>query len=92
MASIKDLKRDINSALGALIEQVYAFEAETGQAGSDEGTVIIDQTIALFDELMQRIHQKDVADKKAHYRAIRKELSERTAALLSSLHELSPRS
>ncbi len=90
MASIKDLKRDINSTLGSLIEQVYAFEAETGNEGSEEGTVIIDSTIALFDDLMKRLHQKDVEDKKKHFRAIRTELNEKSSQLLASLHEMSP--
>lgn len=90
MASIKDLKRDINSTLGALIEQVYAYEAETGNEGSEEGTVIIDNSIALFDDLMKRVHQKDVEDKKSHFRSIRNDLSQKSAELLSSLHEMSP--
>lgn len=90
MASIKDLKRDINSTLGGLIEQVYAFEADTGNEGSEEGTVIIDSTIALFDELMGRLHQKEVEDKKSHFRAIRSDLSKKSTELLSSLHQMSP--
>jgi len=92
MASIKDLKRDINSTLGGLIEQVYAFEAETGNEGSEEGTVIIDQIIALFDELMGRLHQKEVENKKAHFRSIRLELSRRSEELITALHEISPQS
>ncbi len=50
MPSIRDLKKDINFALGDIIEAVYIWEAGSGNQNSKEGTVIIDKAIAVFDE------------------------------------------
>ncbi len=58
MPSIRDLKKDINFALGDIIEAVYIWEAGSGNQNSKEGTVIIDKAIAVFDDLMGMVHQK----------------------------------
>lgn len=88
MPSIRDLKKDINFVLGDIIEAVYIWEAGSGNKESEEGTVIIDKAIAIFDELMDKIHQKDVENRKAHFREIRNELEEKATQLVEELNSL----
>ncbi|MFD2101736.1 hypothetical protein [Flagellimonas iocasae] len=88
MPSIRDLKKDVNFVLGDIIEAVYIWEAGSGNKESEEGTVIIDKAIAVFDELMDKIHQKDVKDSKAHFKEIRLQLEEKATELVEELNNL----
>lgn len=88
MPSIRDLKKDVNLVLGDIIEAVYIWEAGSGNKESEEGTVIIDKAIAVFDELMDKIHQKDVKDSKAHFKEIRVQLEEKATELVEELNNL----
>ena len=88
MPSIRDLKKDINFVLGDIIEEIYVWEAATGNHGSEEGTVLIDKTIAVFDSLMNQIHQKEVENQKAHFGSIRKELAEQAEKLVAEINQL----
>ena len=88
MPSIRDLKKDINFVLGDIIEAVYIWEAGSGNKESEEGTVIIDKAIDVFDELMNKVHQKDVEDRKFHFRNIRNELEEKATQLVDQLNSL----
>ncbi|MBS9462706.1 hypothetical protein KIM67_09805 [Flagellimonas sp. 389] len=88
MANIRDLKKDINFVLGDIIEAVYLWEAGSDSKESEEGTVIIDKAIAVFDELMDKVHKKDVENNKAHFREIRNELEEKATELVEDLNKL----
>ena len=88
MASIRDLKKDVNFVLGDIIEAVYLWEAGSNNKDSEEGTVIIDKAINVFDELMAKIHQKDVDNRKAHFKEIRSLLEEKATGLVEDLNKL----
>ena len=88
MASIRDLKKDINFVLGDIIEAVYQWEAATNNENSNEGSAIIDKSIAAFDELMDKVHQNSVEDKRAHFKEIRASLEAKATALVQDLNNL----
>ncbi|PWL37297.1 hypothetical protein DKG77_16115 [Flagellimonas aquimarina] len=88
MASIRDLKKDVNFVLGDIIEAVYIWEAGSNNKDSEEGTVLIDKAIAVFDELMDKIHQKDVDNSKTHFKDIRSQLEEKATQLVEELNKL----
>jgi hypothetical protein len=88
MANIRDLKKDINYVLGDIIEAVYIVEATQDKQGSKEGLAIIDKAITTFDELIAKVNRKDVEDKKAHFKGIRKELEESATALVEKINKL----
>ncbi|MGB5172402.1 hypothetical protein [Eudoraea sp.] len=88
MANIRDLKKDINYVLGDIIEAVYIVEASLNKQGSKEGTGIIDDAIAIFDELISKINAKGAEDKKAQMTGIKKELEEKARGLIDRLNAL----
>lgn len=88
MPSIRDLKKDINFVLGDIIEAVYIWEAGSGKKESEEGTVIIDKAIEVFDQLMDKVNQKDVGDRKAHFKDIRNELEAKATELVEQLNSM----
>ncbi len=88
MANIRDLKKDINYVLGDIIEAVYIVEATQDKQGSKEGLAIIDKAIATFDDLIAKVNKKDVEDKKAHMKGVRRELEESASGLVEKLNKL----
>ncbi len=88
MASIKNLKKDIHNILGDLIEACYVWEFTTANADASKAQAIIDEAIASFDDLMDKIHVKDVESKKKHFGAIRAELLTSANALIEKINAL----
>ncbi len=88
MANIRDLKKDINYVLGDIIEAVYIFEESNNNPGSKEGSEIIDKAIATFDDLIGKVNQKDVENRKAHLKSVREELEKEATSLVERLNKM----
>lgn len=88
MASIRNLKKDINNVLGDLIEAVYIVEASADDKHSKEGSEIIDNAIDTFDDLIAKVNKKDVKNRSKHLEAVRKELEEKAQALSEKINKL----
>ena len=56
MASKKQLKKDINNSVGALIEEIYVWELMNPKGDFKKSEKLIDEAIVLFDELIMKIH------------------------------------
>lgn len=89
MASIKDLKKDINYVLGDIIEAVYFWEASNNKKSSKEGSALIDDAIAIFDDLIEKVNTKKVESRSKHLKAVRIELEEKATGLVEKLNKLS---
>ncbi len=88
MASIRDLKKDINNVLGDIIEAVYITDAANNKQDSKEGTALIDEAIATFDELIAEVNKRDVDNKKKHFKKIRQELEKKAEGLAEKVNQL----
>ncbi|WP_026810179.1 hypothetical protein [Arenibacter latericius] len=88
MASIRDLKKDINYVLGDIIEAVYLVDASDNGQVSKEGEAVIDSSIATFDNLIEKVNNKEVENRAAHLKEVRKELETKAAALVGELNKL----
>ena len=84
MASIKNLKKDINYVLGDIIDECLV--TLTGDTKKSEA--IVDEAIVVFDELIAKVNAKDVENKKAHFKAIEEELETRAGKLLDKVNKL----
>lgn len=87
MANVRDLKKDINYVLGDIIEAVYIWEL-TNPKKEKGGEAIIDEAITTFDELIEKVNQKNVEDKKKHFKAINAELEEKGRKLVEKINAL----
>lgn len=85
MASIKNLKKDINYTLGDIIG--FVSEKMQGSADRQKAEAVIDETIETFDALIAKIHAK-VDNKKAHFKQVGAELEEKAIALIAKANEL----
>lgn len=88
MASIRNLKKDINNVLGDIIEAVYVVEASNDKKDSKEGTAIIDSAIGTFDDLITKVNDKEVKNRKEHLKKVRKELEEESSKLVERVNKL----
>ena len=88
MASVRGLKKDINNVLGDLMDAVYIVEVTNGNEVSKEGEKIIDSAIATFDDLMAKVNQRNVDDRKAHLKKVREELESSAKALVERVNKL----
>lgn len=88
MAAIKNLKKDIHNTLGDIIEACYVWEFTTPDADASKAQAIIDEAIASFDTLMDKIHVKDVESKKAHFKSVRKDLETAAISLIDKINAL----
>lgn len=88
MANKRNLKKDINYVLGDIIEAVYVWELTNAGTATDDGDAIIDEAIEVFDELITRVNDRTVEDKKAHFKAINAELETKGRALIDKINNL----
>ena len=88
MASIKNLKKDINYTLGDLIEECYVWELLNPKADSKKSEAVIDEAIETFDSLIERVHAKNVENKKAHFKAISNDLETKAGEIVAKINKL----
>ena len=88
MASIKNLKKDINYVLGDIIEECYAWELINPKTDTKSTDAIIDEAIVAFDGLIDKLHIKNVENKKAHFKNVTAELEEVANNLLEKVNKL----
>lgn len=84
MASIKNLKKDINYVLGDIIDECLV--TLTGDTKNSEA--FVEEAIVIFDDLIAKVNAKDVENKKAHFKAVEAELEDRAGKLLKKVNKL----
>ena len=88
MANIRNLKKDINYVLGDIIEAVYSWEYLNLDKDTKKSEKIIDEAIQVFDDLILEVNQKDVKNKKAHFKNINVKLEKNGRALIEKINKL----
>ena len=88
MASVRTLKKDINYVLGDIIEAVYIWELTNPEKETKNSEKIIDEAIETFDELITKVNDRSVENKKQHFKAINQELEERGRKLIDKINAL----
>ncbi|THF50602.1 hypothetical protein E6C50_10275 [Flavobacterium supellecticarium] len=88
MASVRNLKKDINYVLGDIIEAVYIWEMTTTGKPTETSDALVTEAIATFDNLVTKVNQKNVENKKAHFKQINKELEEAANQLVDKVNAL----
>ncbi|WP_452222400.1 hypothetical protein [Lacinutrix salivirga] len=89
MANKRDLKKDINYVLGDIIEAVYVWELTNPDKDTKKSEAIIDEAITTFDDLITKVNDKSVENKKAHFKSINAELETKGRALIDKINALS---
>jgi len=88
MASVRNLKKDINYVLGDIIEAIYISEMVKNGKTSDASEALITEAIETFDMLITKVNAKGVENKKAHFKQINTELEQKATELVNKLNSL----
>jgi hypothetical protein len=88
MASVKNLKKEINYVLGDIVNIVYVWEMTTVGKPKEASDKLVDEIYETFDALMTRANQKDVENKKAHFKQIRKDYEEAANQFVAKINGL----
>jgi hypothetical protein len=88
MASIKNLKKDINYVLGDIIEECYTWQSLNPKADTKATEAIIDEAIEAFDTLIEKVNSKDIKNKKPHYKSINLALEKKANKLIKKINKL----
>ncbi len=88
MASIKNLKKDINFVMGDIIEAVYIHEMTTTGKPTESSNALIDEAIATFDALIAKVNDKKAENRRAHLKQVEKELEAAAIQLVEKVNAL----
>lgn len=89
MASIRIFKKEINNVLSEVIEQCYICQLSGDDKIYAKAEKIIEEALATFDGLIEKLNQDDIENFKAHVRSLRAELYEKSEKLLSDVKKIS---
>lgn len=89
MPSIKQLKKDINNDIGAIIEDIYMWELSNPKADLSKSEKLIDEAIRGFDHLIQKINAVNTTENLKHqFKRIQEEKKKLIHALLTKSAKL----
>ena len=88
MASVKNLKKDLNNVIGEIIQNINLWELENSEKDLKKSEKLVDKCFDVFDNLIIKIHQKDIKNKKKHYKNLSLELTKKAGELVRSFNEL----
>ncbi|MBE7628929.1 hypothetical protein [Tenacibaculum piscium] len=88
MASIKNLKKDIDYTLGDIIDICRLSTQLNPEVDAEKSEAIVEEVFETYDELISKINAKKVENKKAHFKAISTELEQKANALIEKVNSL----
>lgn len=88
MASIRQLKKDINNEIGAIIEDIYHWELSNPKADLTKSEQLIDEAIVYFDTLIQQVNAVKGENTKKEFSSILSEKEKKIKMLLNKFAKL----
>lgn len=88
MASIRQLKKDINNEIGAIIEDVYDWELSNPKADLTKSEQLIDEAIVYFESLIKQVNAVKGENIKKQFSSILSEKDKNIKVLLNKFAKL----
>ena len=88
MASVKNLKKDLNNIIGEIIQNINLWQLENPDKDVKKSEKLIDECFDTFDNIIKKIHQKDVTDVNKHFNNISFELTDIASNLVKIFNNL----
>ncbi|MDP3352355.1 MAG: hypothetical protein Q8S44_01265 [Flavobacteriaceae bacterium] len=88
MASVKNLKKDINYVLGDVVDAIYLWEMYNPKADTKASQVVVEEAFTSYDQLIARVNQKKIENKKDHFALVRKDLETIANSLVEKVNSL----
>lgn len=74
--------------MGDIIDAAYLHQMANPGEDKQKSEAIVDEAIADFDELITKINQRDVENRKQHFKAIQQELQVKAEKLVKKVNAL----
>ncbi len=78
----------MNYVFGDIIEAAYLHQITHPDEDPAKSEKIVDEAISEFDELIKKMNQKDVENKKQHFKGIEKEFEAKATDLVEKINAL----
>ncbi|SEC90693.1 hypothetical protein SAMN04489761_3929 [Tenacibaculum sp. MAR_2009_124] len=88
MASIKNLKKDINYTLGAIATICDDWQKKNPSEDMTASNAILDDAYNAYDDLLNKVNSNDVENAKSYFKTLSKELESKAVALLERANNL----
>ncbi len=92
MATIRDLKKDINYLTSEIITEAYVRKVLFNDVKDDDVSKIIADAVAFRNDLIARVNHPDGKDNpklvKAHYQKIKKDMTDQFSAMIDKVNKL----
>lgn len=92
MANRRDIKKDINSVLGDVLEECYSEMLHHPEKNDDKINAIIDEAVDLADDLIARVNSskklKSGKEMKTSFQTISDELQDKAIGYIEKLNSL----
>lgn len=88
MASIRNLKKNVNNVFGDIIDAVLVLGYTTDETKKDEATLLIQEIFDAFDVLFAKINQKNVENRAKHLKEVNKYFEEQAVHFVEKLNQL----
>jgi len=88
MASVKNLKKDLNNIIGEIIQNINLWQLENPDADLKKSEKLIDECFDSFDSIIKKIHQKDIKNSSGHFKKISFELTDVASELVKKFNKL----
>jgi len=88
MASIKNLKQDLNSAVGEIIEGSILQQLIGDDESQTKADELIDDSIAFFDEMIVEINNKAVDKRSTHLKQVNLKIDKKLQDFVERLNNL----
>ena len=88
MASVKNLKKDLNNIIGEIIQNINLWQLENPVADLKKSEKLIDECFDSFDSIIKKIHQKDIKNSSSHFKKISFELTDVASELVKKFNKL----
>ena len=86
--NLRDIKKDIEYVIGAFIDDCSLFSSVNAKADDEALGELLDEAVALYNDLKDQVNMKSVERKGAFYASIRQELVDKTDELYNKLSEV----
>lgn len=88
MASIKQLKKDLNNRFGEIIDGALINQETNPELPKEKTEELVDNIISEFDELIEQINKKDVENRAKHLSSVKDNIQKKSEEFIERLNSL----
>ncbi len=88
MASIKNLKKDLNNIIGEIIQNINLWQLENSELDLKNSEKLIDECFSTFDSFIKKINKKNIENKNKYFKELSLNLTNSIKDLVKKFNSL----